>query len=125
MKRKSNRRVNRDLRQDGIQMMGRCLVYSIGSPSVTLTALPEAARVQVEKTASQRQAAYKRLLEQYHKVLRDMERVARQLDRAIHTQTRIPERVLVDNLLFQVENLTALAKRLYPRQEGYGVRNKI
>ncbi|MDE6065233.1 MAG: hypothetical protein K2G27_00230 [Duncaniella sp.] len=118
-------RINRGLRQDGIQMMGRCLVYNINFPSVTLAALPEAVRVQVEETVSQRQAAYKRLLEQYHKALRDTERVARQLDRAIHTQTRIPERVLVDNLLFQVENLTALAKRLYPRQEECGVRNKI
>lgn len=119
------RKINRALRQGGTQMMGRCLVYNINSPLVTLADLPEAARVLIGNTASQRQAAYRLLPAQIQKALRDTERAARRLDHATPIQTRRHDPILVDNLLFQVENLTALVKRLLPHQEVCGDRNKI
>nr|DAW73754.1 MAG TPA: hypothetical protein [Bacteriophage sp.] len=122
---KRNRQINRGLRQDDTQKMDICLVCSISFPSATSTAQPAARRVQAGNTASQHQAAYRLLPAQLRKAVRDTERVARQLDHATPIQTRKHDPALVDNLLYQVENLTALVKRLYPHQEECGGRNKI
>ncbi len=125
MGRKRNHQVNRDLRQDGIQMMGRCLVYNINSPLVTLADLPEAARAQVENTASQHQAAYRQTLGMVRSLLPTLRRLTRRLGHANGMRTKVYDPIFVEALIFQTENLTALVGRLLHYQEECGGRNKI
>ena len=105
--------------------MGRCLVYNINSPLVTLADLPEAARVQVEKTASQRQAAYMQTLEMVQSQLPTLHRLIRRLAHANGKRTKAYDPIFVEALIFQTENLTALVERLLHHQGECGDRNRI
>lgn len=125
MGRKRNRSINRDLHQDGIQMMGRCLVYNINSPLVTLADLPEAVRVQVRDKRTENQSAYMQTLGMVQSLLPTLHRLTRRLAHSSGARTKVYDPVFVEALIFQTENLTALVKRLLPHQEVCEDRNKI